>query len=215
MPDDRAIILQRRALLLASTLATLGGCAKPTPAPASPAGPVVAVPQGEPEPAGASDDAGAGALPARGDGGRFAGDLPPLDVPDGVGPEARKRYETLARTMNSAYLKLDDLEAGVPGCSADDAACQPKWTFLAEGLLELDQLFRFFYVCPGSSAEARAYHERHEAHMKAYTTRRSELEAKIAAAHTTDAARKAWEKTQHDVRYAHPVPCLSFACADW
>lgn len=203
-------MLERRALFLGSALAALGGCARSSP-PAEHAGPaVVAVPTAATATAPATAaDAG---LPERG-AEPAAGDLPPLDVPDGASEAAQQRYEHLARVMTDAHRAIDDISASVPRC--DVGSCEQEWRVLARKVFDLDGLFRFFYSCPGSSEEAKAYAAREQAHMKHYSERRTEMDEQIATALGSDASRRRWDQLLDDVRTANPVPCLSFACRDW
>lgn len=209
--DTKRAILERRAILLGSALAGLGGCDRSGP-PAASAEPVVTVPS-ETEPAGGAPvDAPDGGAPKR----RpvaVDGDMPPLDVPDGVTPEARERFETLARVMTEAHQSIREIEEAVPSCGV--SSCDAEWKALAKKVYDLDGHFRFFYVCPGSSESAKLYMARHEAHYKYYEARRAAMDAKIRAELPTEGDKLRWDAMIDEVRMANPVPCLSFACMDW
>lgn len=208
--QSRRAILERRALLLSSALAGLGGCARNTP-PESPEAVVTVPVQKEP----------AGGVPVEGaDGGTSKrrpvardGDMPPLDVPDGVTAEAKERFEQLAKVMTDAHDSIDEIEQAIPSC--DIAGCESEWKALARKVFELDGLFRFFYVCPGSSESAKLYMARHEAHYKYYEERRAGMNAKLQAQLPNEGQKLRWEALIDEVRMANPVPCLSFACMDW
>jgi hypothetical protein len=209
---DRRVVLERRALFLSSALAAFGGCAR-SGAPAEHAEtPVVALPTESDGDAGAVVHSDA-ALPPREDPTPREGAMPSLAIPDDVSANARTRYETLARVMSGAHRSIDDILANIPSCGIGE--CEADWRRVARQVFDLDGQFRFFYVCPGSSEEAKAYAERSEAHQKYYAERRATMDAKIASALGSDPAKKRFEQLIDDVRSANPVPCLSFACRDW
>ena len=207
-PDDRATILRRRALFLGSALATLGSCQQ-TGAPAETAsGPVISVPTGEPEDAGVNDPE-----PPAGDAGpRPRGGMPSLEIPSGVSEAARSNYESLVTPMTRVHGLLDEIERVAPKCSM--SACEDQWELVAKKLFELDESFGFSYVCPGSSADAKAYFARQQEHMDFYEARRKDQTAWLSGR----LGEPGWARLQELVekeRYANPRPCLSYGCGDW
>jgi len=211
--SDRLAVLQRRALFVGSALATLGSCARSTSPAEHAESPVVVVPDERSDAGESSGELADAALPPRKEPTSSLGDMPPLEAPDGVPDSVRERYERLARVMTDAHRAVDDITSGVPSC--DVTSCEAQWRALATKVYELDGLFRFFFVCPGSSADAKAYGVRAEAHQQYYSERRARMDEKIATALGGAAARKRWEELLREAGMANPMPCLSFACVDW
>lgn len=207
-PDDRAAILKRRALFLGSALATLGSCQKSgVPAETAP-GPVIAVPAGEPEDAGASE----GEPSARDAGPRSRGDMPSLEIPSGVSEAARSNYESLITRMRRVHALLDDIERMAPKCGMN--ACEDQWLPVAKKLFDLDDSFGFSYVCPGSSDDAKAFFVRRQEHLDFYEARRKDVTVWL----TGQLGEPGWARLQELVeleRLANPRPCLSYGCSDW
>jgi hypothetical protein len=206
---DRNKILERRALFLGSALAALAGCARQTPATEPGEPQVLSIPPTTGEDPEAAPDATAD-TPPRAPAGQ--GDMPPLDIPNGISERARQNYQSLVDRMKGVHKVLDDMQGMVPTCTIK--ACEAKWKELAEKHFSLDDAFRFSYVCPGSSAEAKAYMERHDAHMKFYQERRTALENEL----TAKLGKSGWDRYQelrNEISAANPRPCLSFACQDW
>lgn len=207
-PDDRAVILKRRALLLGSTLAALGSCQKASPPPETASGPVIAVPESEAEDAGTAEPA----LASRDGGPRPRGNMPSLEVPAGVSDAARSQFEALAQRMNRVHGVLDEIERVAPKCNI--TACEDQWLVVAKKLFELEDAFQFSYVCPGSSPNAKTYEERQREHMEFYQARRKDVESWL----TGTLGEPGWARLQELVekeRFANPRPCLSYACSDW
>lgn len=214
MDDDRAAILRRRALFLGSTVAALGSCARTAPPATEPARPVVAVSKDVGD-GGPTAEPDAGELPPREAHEPELGDLPPLDVPGGVSETARRNYENLASTMQSAHRVLGEALAALPDCSVTSAACESRWHAMAEKYYELQNVLRFFHICPGHSPEAQAFAERERRHLDYFQARRKTLDAALEGRLVDDAARQRFGELLADVRSARPMPCLSFACGDW
>ena len=207
-PDDRAVILRRRALLLGSALAAFSGCQKTSPPPETAGGPVVAIPESQPDDAGAAEPA----LPTRDAGSRprSHGNMPSLEIPTGIGDRARSNYESLVARMKRVHDVLDEIERIAPKCNI--GACEDQWAPVAKKLFELEDAFQFSYTCPGSSADAKAFEERRREHMEFYEARRKAVEAWLTGLAGD------WAKLQAEVdkeRLANPRPCLSYACMDW
>lgn len=209
--DDRSAVLRRRALFLGSTLAALGSCQKGGAPPQAAQGPTVAVPEGEPEGAGAPEP-DAAALPARDAGRPARGDMPSLEIPSGIGPIAQQHYQSLASRMTRVHGVMDEIESLAPSCGM--SACEDKWELVAKKLFELEDSFGFFYGCAGSSAEAKAYAAREREHMDFYQARRKDLDAWLAGKLGDSGFVRLQEMVEKE-RYAHPRPCLSIACVDW
>jgi hypothetical protein len=210
-PADRALILRRRALFVGSTLAALGSCAREAPPAEHGKSETVMIPEADRDAAGAAEGQDGAAVPPRV---RPSGDLPPFDTPPGVSGVARDNYEHLARTMQAAHRTLDELESAIPTCPISDPSCENRWRAVAERQYELENVFRFYHICPGRSEEARAFNERDKAHRAYFEARRSKLQARLEAALGAGGAQR-FEQMLMDVRQARPVPCLSFACSDW
>lgn len=209
-PDDRAAVLRRRALFLGSALTALASCEKGGVPPETSKGPVVAVPEGVPEDAGPEPDAGS--LPVTDGGRKPKAGMPSLEIPDGLSERAKSNYEHLVARMKTVHAILDDVEAGAPKCGI--AGCEDRWQPIAKKWFDLDDAFRFSYVCPGSSEQAKAFGVRRQEHMDFYQARRKEvqdwLQQKLG-----DAGWTRFEELVQKEQLANPRPCLSFACMDW
>lgn len=208
--DDRRAIFHRRALFLGSALAALGSCQKTTTPTETAAGPVVAVPEGKQEDAGAVPETDADVPPREG-GGLPRGEMPSLEMPQGISELARGRYEHLYSTMKHSHELLDQIESEVPRCSIE--RCEGEWQPIAKKLFALDDGFRF-YGCPGSSAEAKAYGERQKEHFEFFDRRKKEVLAWLTTTLGDAGFAKLDELVQKE-HMANPRPCLSIACLDW
>jgi hypothetical protein len=209
---DRAQILRRRALFMSSALAALGCSGPAGSAKGAPVPPVVSVP-----PPGAGADAGTEAPPKASPRSPPDGEMPPLDVPEGMGDDPRQQFDRLYGQVRDAHALLERLEKALPGdCTVTNAACDTRWRSIADGLLEYEEMFRFMQpICKGSSAAAKLWEERARAHLEYLSKRRGRLDARIVELVQSEPARTRWDQHQQDAQLARPQICLSFACTDW
>lgn len=215
-PDDRSIILRRRALYVGGSLALLSSCARSggeahEPEPPSTS---VVVPSVDESDAGVVMDA---APPGRGASSQRPG-MPSLEIPDGVSETARRNYERLLSTITAAHDLIDEIEAALPaGCSVTDKNCEPSWRVVADKRDQLNEKFRFAHYCKGSSADAKAFAEREREHRTFYEQRLAALDqlVKQTVAGAGPNGETEWSRIQRDVRRGKPRVCLSFACVDW
>ncbi len=204
---DRRLILRRRALFVGSALAALG-CGKGGAPPEHASDkPVVVVPA---EPEGTDEEEETEIATDAGTERRVRKDAPSLQIPDGVSQTARQNYEHLAKTFGEAYDVLDDIETTLASCSIDDASCESRWRELAERQYEMEEAFRFFHICPGSSDEAKAFRERELAHRAYLDERRAEVWKDRSASSKTK-----FDEMVSTIRMSKPSVCLSFGCMDW
>jgi hypothetical protein len=211
--DDRRAILRRRTFFVTSALAALGSCGRPaTPAADPEPENVVTVPVAE-------DDAGevAESPPPADRDAAADGDMPPMDVPDGVGEIAKRNYENLYRVMKESHRLLGEIEAALPKCNVLDKACEPRFAALANKIQEMDELMSSLRACGGSSAEAKAYREREVAHFRHLAERKGKALAEIdrALAPGGSSAKDRWLALVQAAEAANPRPCLKYACPDW
>lgn len=195
---------------MSSTLAALGGCAPSRPAAGPGASPVVSVP----ETPGAADADPAPPARAPESTGRKA--LPSLEMPDGIGPEAREAFQRLFANVQRIHPILDAMD--VPeGCSILDARCEDRWRQLAAKHNELREIQTFMYSCPGSSSDAKLYAEREQEHLAAIGERLKTLQERAQKALEPDgqSGQERWDRMQEEAYAAAPYPCLSIACKDW
>lgn len=225
--SDRQRILERRALFVGSSLAFLACGPKPPPDPPAGPGPdVVQVNNPEPRP-GASASASASApvvvasaLPPR-KSRPSPGDLPAdlsFETPAGLSERGQKNYERLSSFVRAQLETIEAAEQKIPRpCDVGSADCEAAFREVALQLLDYDQGRRFSYFCPGSSAEAKDFAAVERRVKDRITERYSELTRKIVAAMSsgTTSPDKAWESLLQRARASRPMPCLSFACADW
>lgn len=211
--DDKKAILRRRTFLVTSALAALG-CTKapqPTTEPEKPEQ-VVVVPEAQ-EDAGATTEA----PPAPERDAAVLGDMPPTDVPAGVGEIAKRNYETLYRVMKASHEHLNAIEKMLPSCNILDASCEPKFAALATKFVAIEEELFSMRACNGTSAEAKAYREREAAHMKYLAERKQRAQDDIdkVLAPGGTAAKERWQKLMQQAEAANPRPCLRYACPDW
>jgi hypothetical protein len=218
-PDDRSVILSRRALYLGSTLAVLSSCARSGGEPREPEAPStnVVVPNVDEEDAGEVATADA-EPPQRSDDPKRRPGMPSLEIPSGVNDVARGNYERLATQVTEAHDLIDQIENGLPSCAVTDQSCEITWRRIAEKRDLLgERRFSFSHVCKGSSADAKAFEAREAEHRTFILQRLAALDKLLAD--TVASAGKAgtleWERIQADVRRDKPRVCLSFACVDW
>lgn len=211
--DDKKAILRRRTFLVTSALAALG-CTKTPPATTEPEKPeqVVVVPEAETD---AGSTAEAPPPPDRQP--SNLGDMPPTDVPPGVGEIAKRNYETLYRVMKASHEHLTAIETTIPSCNVLDAACEPKFAALATRFVAIEEEMFSMRACGGTSAEAKAYREREAAHQKYLAERKQRALDDIAKALAPGGtkATERWKALQASAEAANPRPCLRYACPDW
>lgn len=193
-------------------MAALSGCPAEQPVSTPPVGtqPVVSVtPHGGPLPAtSATADVRPSDVPGR-------PKIPPLDVPEGIGKQAKGAYERLASRVPTIHTELDGaakLLATV--CAIDEDQCQTHWRTIAKHLEQARNAYgRMGPRCSGSSAIAKQFEARLQAHDKVIRRRLTKLEEVIAKQLADDAQRKKFQ--EHKSAVAIPQPCLKYACKDW
>ena len=141
-------------------------------------------------------------------------EMPPLDVPDGVGPTATTHYESLARSVPEIHRRLDAVEAALRDlCQPKTPRCDGSFKDLAKELGEIDDAIRRLPPrCQGSSEVAKAFDERLTRHLELLRDRRRAIDDQTAT-DLDDEAEARWKKLLADE--AVPQPCLRFSCEDW
>jgi hypothetical protein len=135
---------------------------------------------------------------------------PGYDVPDGLGEEAKKRYDRLHKFMKESHQRLDPTLAELPDCPLKQ--CEAEYRKAATVLADLRKDQRLVYICPGKSDEAKAFQPHYEAHKTHLNERLEELDRRLEEA-SGDA--EAYQALLNDIAMSKPVPCLSFACPEW
>lgn len=199
---------------MGSALAALTGCPNEQVAPVTtpPVGtpPVVAVPSH------------AGPLPSASATGQVnprEGDrpkIPPLDMPKGISGQAEDAYSRLARQVPQVHAGLDAAWKllSSSSCSIDKDECQAHWRAIAKHIEQAhDARNTMAPRCSGSSAIARMFDARLQAHEEVIVQRFTKIEQAIAKQLSNEAQRQKWK--DHRSAVATPQPCLKYACEDW
>jgi hypothetical protein len=208
---DRAAIIARRGLFVSSALALLVGCSSSKPA-STPQPTVVAVPEPSSAPRPSDDKPRAD---VHRDDPNASG--PSLEIPDGIGREARQRFERLIVEVKAIHALLDRMTPLVPaGCNVTNPSCDSRWRMLADALVELEERSRLLYpMCPGSSDAAKLYAARARAHLEVVAERREDLEDRILQNLGSEAEQRRWQEHQRAARLAQPASVSSISCKDW
>ncbi len=197
---------------MGSALAALTGCPnEQAPVSTPPVGtpPVVAVPShAGPLP---STSATSQVNPREGDRPK----IPPLDLPEGISGQAERAYSRLARQVPPVHAALDAAwKLLSSSCSIDKDECQAHWRAIAKHIEQAqDARNDMGPRCSGSSALAKKFEARLQAHEKVIAQRFTKIEQAIAKQLSSEAQRGQWK--DHRTAVATPHPCLKYACEDW
>ncbi len=215
--DPRAAILKRRALLLGSALAALGGAGSTGCPPAgqqeSSNAPIVGV---------ASIDGGATLPDPTGE--HHAGrpikpkeTMPPLVVPEGVQGVARSMYEHLNKKVPPIHAKLsllEKVERGLGGCSILDAKCEERWKSLSKEYAAVSGATDGLRPrCPGSSEAAQQYSAHVGEHQAFLRKRQERLLKRIQNRLKKDGEGALAKWREFSTQRIGAMICLS--CMDW
>lgn len=135
---------------------------------------------------------------------------PAYDVPEGIGEEAKKRYDRLHKFMKESHERLDPALAALPDCKL--RACEARYREAATVLSELRKDQRLFYICPGKSDEAKTFQPHYTAHRNHLQERLDQLDAGLRKASGDETA---YQALVEEIAASKPIPCLSFACPEW
>ena len=133
---------------------------------------------------------------------------PGYEVPAGISDAAKERYERLHKFVKESHAMLDPVK--VPACKLAD--CEDDYRKAAQVMTDVTKDLRLFYMCPGSSEEAKAFEPHKQAHLKHLRERMATLDEGLA---TAAGEQDSWKKLKTDIAMSKPTPCLSFACPDW
>jgi hypothetical protein len=209
---DKKTILRRRAFLVTSALAALGGCGKAatTGGDTEPKS-VVTVPGSEGDAGGAHD---VPAPSSRHDAATVEG-MPAMEVPEGVSAYGKSQYERLYGSMNRTHGLLAEIENELPSCSILEADCERRFSRFAANLNGIEEELEGISPCGGESPEAREFAAHVTAHLTFLHKRRDRVEEAIAQRLRPggEPARQRWQELVRAA--ARPRPCLEYACPKW
>jgi hypothetical protein len=143
---------------------------------------------------------------------------PAMEVPEGVSERTRENYERLFKTVRSQLATIATAAKKAPApCAVSQQNCEAEFRAVADALIDYHQSTRFSYVCPGSSDEAKAFHELRSKLLSDVQRQHAELVQRLETKLTAAGAdgKKEWARIEQEAAAARPYPCLSFACEDW
>lgn len=186
MTDARARILERRATLVAASLALSGCATRPSDPPMVwPTTTTRGIPNAE------EDDG----------------------VPKGASPELSAKWHKLFGDLATMKRVLDRVEKGLASCATlTSAPCIEAREAAAGDLYELSHTIRLMvYVCKPKDPDEIALAQRTNAEVKLVQARAQKLGEKWRAL----VGEHEWNEATDRARGSKSVPCLSFSCKEY